>query len=117
MNELKNGAADYDAVWPASGIWLSLGDDQHLIKHDKSISSSPVVFGIRKSVAEDLSFTSGKVSVKDILSAITIGKLSFCMTSAPSQIRAQAHILASCTLLRENPRRLPRKTLTPPELR
>lgn len=54
MNELKNGAADYDAVWPASGIWLSLGDEQHLIKHDKSISSSPVVFGIRKSVAEDL---------------------------------------------------------------
>lgn len=54
MNELKNGAADYDAVWPASGIWLSLGDDQHLIKHDKSISTSPVVFGIRKSVAEDL---------------------------------------------------------------
>ncbi|MGN0597390.1 MAG: VWA domain-containing protein [Ruminiclostridium sp.] len=29
MNELKSGAADYDAVWPASSIWLSLGDEQH----------------------------------------------------------------------------------------
>lgn len=50
MNELKNGAADYDAVWPASGIWLSLGDEQHIIKHDKSVSSSPVVFGIKMSL-------------------------------------------------------------------
>ncbi|MGN1089820.1 MAG: substrate-binding domain-containing protein, partial [Huintestinicola sp.] len=67
MNELKNGAEDYDAVWPASSIWLSLGDERHIIKHDKSISSSPVVFGIKKSLAENLGFTSGRVSVNDIL--------------------------------------------------
>lgn len=30
MNELKSGAADYDAVWPASSIWLSLGDEKHI---------------------------------------------------------------------------------------
>lgn len=93
MNELKSGAADYDAVWPASSIWLSLGDEQHIIKHDKSISSSPVVFGIKKSAAEKLGFTSGKVSVKDILDAISSGKLSFCMTSATqSNSGASAYI-------------------------
>ncbi len=93
MNELKNGAGDYDAVWPASSIWLSLGDEQHIIKHDKSISSSPVVFGIKKSLAENLGFTSGKVSVKDILAAINSGELSFCMTSATqSNSGASAYI-------------------------
>ncbi|MGN0641504.1 MAG: substrate-binding domain-containing protein [Huintestinicola sp.] len=93
MNELKNGAEGYDAVWPASSIWLSLGDDKHIIKHDKSISSSPVVFGIKKSLAENLGFTSGTVSVKDILEAINSGKLSFCMTSATqSNSGASAYI-------------------------
>lgn len=93
MNELKNGAEDYDAVWPASSIWLSLGDEKHIIKHDKSISSSPVVFGIKKSVAESLGFTSGNVSVNDILEAINSDKLSFCMTSATqSNSGASAYI-------------------------
>lgn len=93
MNELKSGAADYDAVWPASSLWLSLGDDKHIIKHDKSISSSPVVFGIKKSLAESLGFTSGNVSVKDIVDAINSGKLSFCMTSATqSNSGASAYI-------------------------
>ena len=93
MNELKSGAEDYDAVWPASSIWLSLGDDKHIIKHDASISSSPVVFGIRRSLAESLGFTSGKVSVNDILDAVDSGKLSFCMTSATqSNSGASAYI-------------------------
>lgn len=93
MNELKSGAADYDAVWPASSIWLSLGDEKHIIKHDKSISSSPVVFGIKKSLAENLGFTSGKVSVNDILGAINSGNLGFCMTSATqSNSGASAYI-------------------------
>ncbi|MGN0696392.1 MAG: substrate-binding domain-containing protein [Oscillospiraceae bacterium] len=93
MNELKSGAADYDAVWPASGIWLSLGDEQHIIKHDASISSSPVVFGIKTSLAEKLGFTDGDVSVNDILEAINSGELSFCMTSATqSNSGASAYI-------------------------
>lgn len=93
MNELKTGAEDYDAVWPASSIWLSLGDEKHIIKHDKSISSSPVVFGIKKSLAENLGFTSGNVSVNDILGAINSGELSFCMTSATqSNSGASAYI-------------------------
>ena len=93
MQELKNGAPDYDAVWTASSIWLSLGDDKHIVKHDKSISTSPVIFGIKRSVAEELGFTSGNVSVKDILSAIEGGKLKFCMTSATqSNSGASAYI-------------------------
>ena len=46
----------YDAVWPASSLWLTVGDTAHRIKHAESISISPVVFGIRKSLAEELGF-------------------------------------------------------------
>lgn len=93
MQELKNGAPDYDAVWTASSLWISLGDERHIVKHDQSICTTPVVFGIRKSVAKRLGFTNGEVSVKDILAAIEGGKLSFCMTSATqSNSGASAYI-------------------------
>ena len=93
MRDLQSGATEYDAVWPASSIWLSMGDEQHLVKHAASISLTPVVFGIRQSLAEDLGFTQGDVSVRDILAAIRDGKMSFCMTSATqSNSGASAYI-------------------------
>lgn len=91
--ELENGAPDYDAVWPASSIWVSMGDTGHLIKHSQSISMTPVVFGIRESLAEKLGFVGEKVSVNDILTAIRDGEMSFCMTSATqSNSGASAYI-------------------------
>ena len=44
----------YDAVWPASSIWLNLGDTNHILKYAETTSQSPVVFGIKKSLAQDL---------------------------------------------------------------
>ena len=93
MRELEGGAEEYDAVWPASSIWLSMGDVDHLVKHSQSISMTPVVFGIRESLAEELGFKEKDVSVKDILAAIQDGKMSFCMTSATqSNSGASAYI-------------------------
>ena len=92
MQELQSGATGYDAVWPASSIWLSMGDEQHLVKRRVHFLT-PVVFGIRQSLAEDLGFTQGDVSVRDILAAIRDGKMSFCMTSATqSNSGASAYI-------------------------
>lgn len=82
MRALQQGAEDYDAVWPASSLWISLGDKDHRVKYAQSVYSTPVVFGIRYSLAEELGFTQGQVSVSDLLEAIRQGKLSFCMTSA-----------------------------------
>ena len=93
MRQLQEGAEGYDAVWPASSIWISLGDEQHLVKHNQSISLNPVVFGIRESLARKLGFTEGEVSVEDLLRAIQEGKMSFCMTSATqSNSGASAYI-------------------------
>ena len=83
----------YDAVWPASSLWLTVGDTEHRIKHAESISITPVVFGIRKSLAEELGFVGREVSVNDLLQAIQSGELRFCMTSATqSNSGASAYI-------------------------
>jgi len=82
MNELRSGAERFDAVWPANSIWIAMGDDKRLVKHEKSIMASPVVFGIKKSLAQSLGFIGKDVSVKDILAATEEGRLGFAMTSA-----------------------------------
>ena len=82
MRTLQGESIDYDAVWPASSLWLTAGDTQYRVKHTQSISITPVVFGIRQSLAEELGFVGTEVSVSDLLSAIQSGKLNFCMTSA-----------------------------------
>ncbi|MGN1340491.1 MAG: substrate-binding domain-containing protein [Oscillospiraceae bacterium] len=117
MQELKNGAPDYDAVWTASSLWLSLGDEKHIVKHDESVCTTPVIFGIKQSVAEELGFTSGEVSVKDILAAIESNKLTFCMTSATqSNSGASAYIGFLYALLGKSSA-LTHDDLADPELR
>ena len=93
MRVLEQDEIAYDAVWPASSLWLNVGDTGHRVKHGESVSISPVVFGIRQSLAEELGFVGREVSVRDNLDAITAGKLKFCMTSATqSNSGASAYI-------------------------
>lgn len=82
MRVLQSDSFKYDAVWPASSMWIQAGDTKHRVKHQESISTTPVVFGIKKSVADSLGFTGKDVKVAEIEQAITDGKLKFCMTSA-----------------------------------
>ena len=93
MRLLEQDVVPYDAVWPASSLWVSVGDNQHRVKHLSSISVTPVIFGIRKSLAEELGFVDKQVTVQDILTAIQAGKLRFTMTSATqSNSGASAYI-------------------------
>ncbi len=93
MRLLSEDNIPYDAVWPASSLWLTVGDTNHRVKHTESISITPVVFGIRKNLAENLGFINQEVSVNDLLKAIQNGSLSFCMTSATqSNSGASAYI-------------------------
>ena len=73
MLELKAAEFPYDAVWPANSLWVSLGDRERRVKYLKSIVTSPVVFGIRRSKAEALGFVGRQVHVRDILEAIRSG--------------------------------------------
>ena len=107
----------YDAVWPASSLWLTVGDTGHRIKHAESISITPVVFGIRKSLAEELGFVEREVSVNDLLEAIQSGKLRFCMTSATQSNSGASAYIGFLYALLGNPEVITSEDLQSDELR
>lgn len=82
MNLMQTGEMEYDAVWPASSIWIDMGDTQAILVHEAPTSLTPVVFGIEKGLADSLGFNQSEVYLKDIAQAIEEDKLSFAMTSA-----------------------------------
>ena len=93
MRALEEDSFSYDAVWPASSLWLDVADTSLNLKHTESISITPVVFGIRQSLAEELGFVGREVTVGDLLQPIRSGELKFCMTSATqSNSGASAYI-------------------------
>src|SRR5262249_16256340 len=79
---LQESDFPYDAVWPANSLWVDIGDRQRRVKYLKSILRSPVVLGVRKSLAAQLGFVGAPVETKDILAAVDSGRLKFLMTSA-----------------------------------
>ena len=81
MDKLNSGEK-YDAVWTSNSIWLYMLDDNISIKNSKSTSINPVVFGIKKSKAQELGFIDKDIYTKDILNAIQKGNLKFNMSSA-----------------------------------
>lgn len=103
MRMLQSGDVPYDAVWPASDIWLTLGDDHRILKHTTPVSITPVVFGIKQSLAEELGFKERDVYVADLIEAIEEGKLNFAMTSATQSNSGASAYLGFLTALANNP--------------
>lgn len=104
MQVLKDGGDDYDAVWPASSIWLTIGDVDHVVKDAQSTSTTPVVLGVAKSKAVELGWaddsgTTTSVSTEQIIDAVSSGKLSFAMTSATQSNSGASAYLAFLTAL------------------
>ncbi|WP_240541752.1 vWA domain-containing protein [Bifidobacterium simiarum] len=104
MKALQAGGRNYDAVWPASSMWISMGDTKHVVKDANSTSVTPVVFGIAKSKAVKLGWadSSGKtksVSTKDIIAAVKAKQLKFSMTSATQSNSGASAYLAFLTAI------------------
>ncbi len=117
MLELQKNAAKYDAVWPASGLWITLGDHDRKVKYAQSIMTSPVVFGIRKSLAQQLGFVGRDVKVGDILKAIREKKLRFIMTSASQSNSGASAYIGFLYALLGNPEYITEADLEKPELK
>ncbi|EIJ33685.1 substrate-binding domain-containing protein [Thiothrix nivea] len=80
---LQQGAAmPCDAVWPANHLWIELGDTQKVVKHEQSIMRSPVVLGLKKSIAQQLGWDQREVRIQDILDAAEQQRFRLAMTSA-----------------------------------
>jgi Ca-activated chloride channel family protein len=82
MLALEDDSGNFDAVWPASSIWIDMGDVHKRVKHAESIMRSPVVFAVKKPVAQRLGWVGKDVTVADILAAAGSGKIRYMMTSA-----------------------------------
>lgn len=116
MRLLQSGDVPYDAVWPASTIWLNMGDTQHILQHEQTTSITPVVFGIRQSLAEELGFVGEDVYIQDIMDAIESDKLRFAMTSATQSNSGASAYIGFLTALANNPDGVSSEDLANPDL-
>jgi Ca-activated chloride channel family protein len=104
MLALKKKDFPYDAVLPASSIWLRLGDQEfHRVKEEASIMRSPVGLGVKKSLADVLGWIDREVTVSDILEAVSSKRLDFAMTSATQSNSGFSSYIGMLIALAGNP--------------
>lgn len=84
VTELNEHSANYDAVWISNSMWLYMLDNSYLTSDSKSISISPVAFGIRNKKAEELGLKNKEVTNAQIVDLIKNKKLSYVMNSVTS---------------------------------
>jgi len=106
----------YDAVWPANSLWITLGDQHKVVKHVESIMRSPVVLGVKKSIAKRLGWTETPVAVADILKAADDGQLRFAMTSATQSNSGASAYLGFLHAMAGSPDILKNEHLDDPEV-
>ncbi|HEY1961829.1 MAG TPA: substrate-binding domain-containing protein, partial [Rhizomicrobium sp.] len=110
-------APDFDAVWPASSLWLDIYDAHRRVKNLKSIASSPVILGVRMSKARELGWIGKPVHMSDILDAVNAGRFSFLMTSATQSNSGASAYLAMLAASFGTPDRLDARALDDPNAR
>lgn len=81
VSELNTNSSKYDAVWISNSMWLYMLNNSYLTSDSKSISISPVVFGIKKNKAEELGLVDKDVTNDDILNLIREKKIKYVMSS------------------------------------
>ncbi|MGN1298795.1 MAG: VWA domain-containing protein [Candidatus Scatovivens sp.] len=107
----------YDAVWISNSIWLYMLDDSIKISNSKYTNINPVIFGITKSKAEELGFVGQTIYTKDIVQAISEGKLKFSMPNVTSTNSGASAYLGLLSTLAGNPEVLKVENLENEELK
>ncbi len=81
VDELNSNSKEYDAIWISNSMWLYMLDNTYLTSDSKSVSISPVVFGITKSKANELGLMNKSITNNDILKLIQDKKIKYVMSS------------------------------------
>ena len=103
VDELNNNSTKYDAVWISNSMWLYLLDNSYLTSDSKSISISPVVFGIKKSKAKELNLIDSEVTNNTILDLIKNKKIKYVMSSVTQTNTGATAYLGFLSSLAGNP--------------
>lgn len=110
-------ASEYDAVWPAHSLWIELGDTQKAVAHATSILRSPVVLGVKKTIAEKLGWVGrSDVTVQEIEAAAQGGAFRLSMTSATQSNSGASAYFGFLYALAGNPDVLTLDILAQPKL-
>ncbi|MHA3915422.1 substrate-binding domain-containing protein [Halovulum sp. GXIMD14793] len=109
----KEGA--FDAVWPAHSLWIELGDSDKVVKHRESILRSPIVLGLRKSIAQRLGWIGREdITIQDIAAAARDGEFRLSMTSATQSNSGASAYIGFLYALAGNPDILTQDNLNDP---
>ena len=107
----------YDAVWLSNSIWGYMLDSSVKMTNSKCTNISPVIFGIKKSKAEELGFVGKTVYTKDVVKAIQDGKLKFSMSNPTVTNSGASAYLGMLSTLAGNPEVLTKEHLENEELK
>jgi len=109
--ERLNQGEQYDAVWISNSIWLYMLNDVVKVSNSKCTSINPVIFGIKKSKAEELGFIDKDIYTQDILDNISNGKLKFSMSNPTTTNSGASAYLGLLSTLAGNPEVLKKENL------
>ena len=111
IKELNKNSSNYDAVWLSNSIWGYMLESSVTLSNSKCTSINPVIFGIKKSKAEELGFVGKEIYTKDILDAINSKKLKFSMSNPATTNSGASCYLGLVSTLAGNPEVLTKETL------
>ena len=116
--ERLNSNQKYDAIWASNSIWTYMVDSKvAALKNSKITYVTPIVFGIKKSKAEELGFVGKTVYTKDLVDAISEGKLKFIMSNPTTTDSGASAYLGMLYTLAGNPEILTEDILQDPNLK
>ncbi len=102
--DILNSGIKYDAIWSSNSIWLDMLDSSVVKTSNlKSTSITPIVFGVKESLARDLGLVDKTVSMNDLLNLIKSGKLKFSMANPIMTNSGASAYLNILTTLAGNP--------------
>ncbi|MBQ9315121.1 MAG: VWA domain-containing protein [Clostridia bacterium] len=117
MNKINKGEK-YDAIWISNSIWSYMIDSKvATVKNAKSTSITPVIFGIKKSKAQELGFIGKTIYTKDLVNAISAGNLKFTMASPTTTNSGASAYLGLLYTLAGNPEVLTEEILNREDVR
>lgn len=112
-----NSGEEFDGVWTSNSIWQYMLDDSVKVSNSKYTSINPVIFGIKKKKAEELGFVGKDVYTKDIVKAISDGKLKFSMSNPTKTNSGASAYLGLLATLAGNPEVLTENNLNNSKLK
>lgn len=102
IDRLNNGE-NFDSVWLSNSIWQYMLDSSVKVSNSKYTSINPVIFGINRKKAEELGFVGKTVYTKDLVKAISSGKLKFSMSNPTKTNSGASAYLGLLATLAGNP--------------